>query len=69
MTIIGMFLVFIMLIVLSAFMPTIVSNVNNLTSSGVDSTTSTIAGLIPLAFVIAIIGTVFMFARPVFAGA
>lgn len=69
MTIIGLFIVFIMFMLLATLMPTIVSHVNNVSSiAGIDSTTVTFTGLIPVAFVIALIGTIFMFTRPVFAG-
>jgi len=70
MTIIGLFLVFIMFVLLTALMPTIVANVTNLTSTpGIDTTTITFANLIPVAFVVALIGTIFIFARPAFGGA
>ena len=70
MTIIGLFLIFVMLIILGAFMPTIINTVTNISGTpGVDTTTVTMIGLVPLAFVIAILGTIFVFIRPTYGGA
>lgn len=63
--VIGIMVGFIMLIMLSALMPTIVTTISN-TTPVVDSSTGVMLSLIPLVFVATLIGSILIYARPTY---
>jgi uncharacterized membrane protein len=64
MSVIGLIFIFIMLILLSALMPTIVTTIAN-TTGVVDSTTGIFLNLIPLCLVVSLVMGIFVYAKPV----